>query len=209
MESQDILNLQEVYLEICENVSGGRARRASSRRAPISQRVTDREAQEIRANARENPRSSSVAPSDDSLGAMKQRFKDETDAENADKEAKKPKPVPSRGIGSSERVLRKGKKRTPGGTAQARVAELNKRLRQQGKKPYQWPQDDERVRRISAALKKRDKWGTPEAANEEYVINYLISEGYTDNYESAIAIYESMSDEWIYNILEDFVPLTP
>jgi hypothetical protein len=201
MEFQDILNLQEAYLEICENVSGGRARRASSRRAPISQRVTDRQAQEILANARENPRPSSVAPSDDSLEAMKQRFKAETDAEDAEKEAKKPKPVPSRGIGSSERVLRGGKKRTPGGTAQARVTELNRRRRQQGKKPYQWPQDEERAKRISAALKKGSKWGTPEAAKEEYVINYLISEGYVDNYESAIVIYESMSDNWFYDIL--------
>ena len=38
--------------------------------------------------------------------------------------------------------------------------------------------------------------------NEEYVIDYLVAEGYTDNYDSAIAIYESMSEEWLDTILE-------
>lgn len=191
----------EEFNVLCENVSGGRGRRASSRRAPISQRVSDSEAREIRRNARENPKPTASAPEDDSLEAMKSRFRAETDAENAEKEAKKPKRVPSRGIGASEGVLRKGKKSTPGGTAQQRVTELGRRRRQQGKKPYA-AGDDERSRRISAALKKRDKWGTPEAAKEEYVIDYLVTEGYTDNYDSAIVIYESMSEEWLDTILE-------
>ena len=185
-----------------ENVSGGRGRRASSRRAPISQRVSDSEAREIRRNAKENPRPTVSAPEDDSLEAMKSRFRAETDAENAEKEAKKPKRVPSRGIGASERVLRKGKKSTPGGTAQQRVTELGRRSRELGQPRYSWPRDEERSRRISAALKNRDKWGTPEAAREEYVIDYLVTEGYTDNYDSAIAIYESMSGEWLDTILE-------
>ena len=191
----------EEFDELCENVSGGRATRASSRRAPISQRVTDTEAKEIRQNARENPRQSVSAPEDDSREAMKARFKAETDAENVEKEAKKPKRVPSRGIGASEPVLRRGKKRTPGGTAQQRVTELGRRRRGQSQKP-ETLQDRERSKKISAALKKRDKWGTPEAAKEEFVIDYLVTEGYTDNYDSAIAIYESMSDEWLDTILE-------
>ena len=37
---------------------------------------------------------------------------------------------------------------------------------------------------------------------EEFVIDYLVTEGYTDNYDSAISIYESMSDEWLDAILE-------
>lgn len=186
---------------VYENVSGGRGRRASSRRAPISQRVSDSEAKEIRRNARENPKPTASAPEDDSLEAMKSRFRAETDTENAEKEAKKPKQVPSRGIGASERVLRRGKRSTPGGTAQQRVTELGRRRRQQGQKPYA-AGDDERSKRISAALKKRDKWGTPEAAKEEYVIDYLVTEGYANNYDSAIAIYESMSEEWLDTILE-------
>ena len=191
----------EEFYGIDENVSGGRARRASSRRAPISQRVSDFEAAEIRRNARENPKPTASTPEDDSLEAMKSRFKAETDIENAKKEAKKPKRVPSRGIGPSEPVLRKGKRSTPGGTAQQRVTELGRRRRREGKKPYA-PGDEERSKRISAALKNRDKWGTPEAAKEEFVIDYLVTEGYTDNYDSAISIYESMSDEWFDTILE-------
>lgn len=189
----------EEFYGIDENVSGGRARRASSRRAPISQRVSDSEAAEIRRNARENPKPTASTPEDDSLEAMKSRFKAETGAENAEKEARKPKSVPSRGIGASEKVLRKGKRSTPGGTAQQRVTELGRRGRREGKKPYA-PGDEVRSKRISAALKNRDKWGTPEAAKEEFVIDYLVTEGYTDNYDSAIEIYESMSDEWLDTI---------
>lgn len=45
---------------------------------------------------------------------------------------------------------------------------------------------------------------------ENFVLLHLISEGYTDNYDSAIAIYESMSDEWVNDILkEEFKDLTP
>ena len=36
----------------------------------------------------------------------------------------------------------------------------------------------------------------------EFVIDYLVNEGYTDNYNSAISIYESMSNEWLDTILE-------
>ena len=191
----------EEFYELCENVSTGKAKRASSRRAPIPQRVSDSEAREIRRNARENPKPTASAPEDDSLEAMKSRFKAETDIENAQKEAKKPKRVPSRGIGASEKVLRKGKRSTPGGTAQQRVTELGRRRRELGQPNYSSLRDDRRSKNISAALKKRDKWGTPEARNEEFVIDYLINEGYTDNYDSAIAIYESMSDEWLNTIL--------
>jgi hypothetical protein len=204
LDNEEIDNLYEKFANesiedfIPENVSGGRARRASSRRAPISQRVTDREAQEIRTNARQNPRPSPAKPSNDSLAAMRKRFED---AENAEKESKKQKPLPSGGIGASARVLRGRKKRTPGGTAQERVAELGRRSRQKGKKPFKWPEDENRMERISAALKKRKQWGTPEAANEEYVINYLISEGYTDTLESAEIIIENMSGQWLYDIL--------
>lgn len=201
LDNEEIDNLYEKFANesiedfIFENVSGGRGKRAKSSRAPIPQRVTARQAREIRTNARQNPRPSPAKPSNDSLAAMRKRFED------AEKESKKQKPLPSRGIGASERVLRRRKKRTPGGTAQERVAELGRRLRQIGKKPFKWPEDENRMKRISAALKKRKQWGTPEAANEEYVINYLISEGYTDTLESAEIIIENMSEQWLYDIL--------
>jgi hypothetical protein len=36
----------------------------------------------------------------------------------------------------------------------------------------------------------------------EYVLNYLIDEGFTDSYEGAEAILETMSDEWLEDIIE-------
>ena len=64
MDAQDIRNLSEAYMEVyqnldevirdeyylIENVSTGNARRASSRRAPISQRVSDSEIDIIKSN---------------------------------------------------------------------------------------------------------------------------------------------------------------
>jgi hypothetical protein len=203
---------------VYENVSGGRGRRASSRRAPISQRVSDSEAREIRRNARENPKPTASAPEDDSLEAMKLRFRAETDAENAEKEAKKakkakkPTTVPSRGVEGDEPVLRRKTPEGHGkrGASPVAVAKRRARLLSTGQDPTQrytysrtpTPESKARAKKIRAALKKRDKWGTPEAAKEEYVIDYLVTEGYTDNYDSAIAIYESMSEEWLDTILE-------
>jgi len=37
---------------------------------------------------------------------------------------------------------------------------------------------------------------------EEYILEYLIDCGYTNNYDSAIKIYEAMSEEWLYSILQ-------
>lgn len=39
---------------------------------------------------------------------------------------------------------------------------------------------------------------------EEFILEYLLLNGYVNSYDSAIAIYESMSDEWINDILEVF-----
>lgn len=57
---------------------------------------------------------------------------------------------------------------------------------------------DAAAQHLVSARRKRRKAKT----NEEYVIDYLVTEGYTDNYDSAIAIYESMSEEWLDTILE-------
>ena len=62
MDAQELRNLSEAYMEVyqnldevirdeyylIENVSTGNARRASSRRAPISQRVSDSEIDKIK-----------------------------------------------------------------------------------------------------------------------------------------------------------------
>lgn len=44
-------------------------------------------------------------------------------------------------------------------------------------------------------------------ASVEYVLDYLIGEGFTDSYEGAETILETMSDEWLETIIEGFVPL--
>jgi hypothetical protein len=36
----------------------------------------------------------------------------------------------------------------------------------------------------------------------EYVLDYLVDEGYTDSYESALVIVESMSEEWFEDLIE-------
>lgn len=43
----------------------------------------------------------------------------------------------------------------------------------------------------------------------EYVLDYLIDEGFTDSYESAIEIVESMSDEWFDSIIEGWLRKDP
>jgi hypothetical protein len=41
----------------------------------------------------------------------------------------------------------------------------------------------------------------------EYVLNYLIDEGFTDSYEGAEAILETMSDKWLKEIIEGAIDL--
>jgi hypothetical protein len=39
---------------------------------------------------------------------------------------------------------------------------------------------------------------------EEFILEYLLTHGYVNSYDSAVEIYESMSDEWMNDILEVF-----
>lgn len=41
------------------------------------------------------------------------------------------------------------------------------------------------------------------AENIEFVIESLIADGYADSYDSAVSIMESMSEEWLYQILDE------
>jgi hypothetical protein len=41
----------------------------------------------------------------------------------------------------------------------------------------------------------------------EYVLDYLIDEGFTDSYEGAEAILETMSDKWLKEIIEGAIDL--
>lgn len=55
-------------------------------------------------------------------------------------------------------------------------------------------------------LRREDKESGLKEEDIEYVLDYLIDEGFTDSYESAIAIVESMSEEWLEEIIEKFNP---
>jgi len=59
-----------------------------------------------------------------------------------------------------------------------------------------------RHRDAAARLKITARRKRKEKTNEDYVIDYLVSEGYTHDYDSALEIYEVMSEEWLDTILE-------
>lgn len=182
MNSQDLINLQEAYLNIAENVSTGAGKRAS--RGGIAQRPSAREIEEIKAAAKRKP---------EPIPEEKPRQK-----------RKGIGILPSSGVGSRDKVLRGGYARTPHGIAQRRATELEKKGRTEWRNlsNEQLSSMAERERRIRAALKKSKKWGTPEAAAEEVILGYLIDEGIADCLGSAEIILENMSDEWFDTILE-------
>lgn len=170
-----------------ENVSTGNARRASF--GNISQRVTASQAAEIRASARRRP---------------------EPEPEpRAPKAPKGPTTVPSRGVSANEPALRR---RTPEGhrkrgSSPAQTAEKQAKLLATGhsgstgrysRTPT--PETKERAKRIRAALRNRKNWGTKA---EEYVLEYLVQEGYANSYKNADVILELMSEEWFEQILND------
>lgn len=217
------------FYELCENVSSGRTKRASSKRAPVSQRVTASDiasANRMGSTSRMNP----ADPKDkgdarnpgyiSGVRGVKARQSEEEEKIDSRRRAwqatrkgdlwkgedfyRGKKMVPSRGIRRDDRVLRRhrgeeggpSRPTSPQGLAKDKVNYL---------KRFDDPEKKARVKKIRAALANKEKWGTPEAAKEEYVINYLVMEGYTDNYDSAIEIYESMSDQWLHSILVDVV----
>jgi hypothetical protein len=49
---------------------------------------------------------------------------------------------------------------------------------------------------------EKDLKASQQKEDLEYIIDYLIDEGYTDSYESALAIVETMSDEWFSELIE-------
>lgn len=191
MNSQDLINLQEAYLNIAENVSSGGGSRARSGtgagRAPIPQRVTAAQAAEIRAAAKRKP--------------------EPIPEEKPRQQRKGIGILPSGGVGSRDKVLRGGYARTPHGIAQRRATELEKKGRTEWRNlsDEQLRSMSERESRIRAALKKSKKWGTPEAAAEEVILGYLIDEGYADCLGSAEIILENMSDDWFDEILNEYI----
>lgn len=79
------------------------------------------------------------------------------------------------------------------------AAEMHKTL---ADAPGMSKSDRKRHRDAAAKKKVTARRKRKEETNEEYIIDHLVSEGYTDDYDSALEIYEAMSEEWLYSILE-------
>jgi hypothetical protein len=136
--------------------------------------------------------------SEPDLDAMRARFK-EADAEEA---AARQRPrTPSGGIPQGQASLRSGK-RKPGGMARRRRDDLITRARTETDS-QRYNDLQTRITNINNALERKKKWGTPEAAKEEYILNYLMIEGYADSYEQAEEILIHMSDLWEESILNE------
>ena len=62
-----------------------------------------------------------------------------------------------------------------------------------------------RLKQVIGTQRRQDK----EAGlrdSVEYVLDYLIDEGFTDSYDSALVILETMSEQWLEGIIEKFNP---
>lgn len=190
---------------INENVSSGRAKRASSTRAPIQPMPTHAEIQQIKKDAKQTERPKAAEPVDNSISAMKARFKAEEEKEKREAEEKTKTILPSRGIRSDEPVLRgRTKKRKSGGLAQAKLNKLRDELRHTGD-----PVTANRVKKIRAALVSKRKWGRQ---NEEVkaILHFLINENYCDTLDEAMNMAENISDDGLCYIIEniDQIPQT-
>lgn len=174
--------------DIFENVSIGGNKAAKY----ASQRPSDREIRDLKAAAKRQPRPTPVTPTDNSIEAMRARF-------NAGS-APVSRSYVSGATKPNAKILRRSKRRTPSGMATTKARELETKIESGDKNP----ETARRAKDIRSALKNKNKWGTPEARKEEFVLEYLMSNSYADDHKSAIFIYEAMSDQWLNLILEDF-----
>jgi hypothetical protein len=60
-----------------------------------------------------------------------------------------------------------------------------------------------RLRKIVGTQRRQDIESGVRKEDVEYVLDYLIDEGFTDSYEGAEAILETMSDEWLEGIIDE------
>lgn len=179
------------YYDLIENVSLGGNKAAKY----ATQRVTASQARDLkvpRSQRRPRDMNAPMPPVDNSIAAMQARF------------AKGKHPASSSYVSgatpANAKVLRRSKRRTPSGMATTVARELEARIASGDRNP----ETARRARAIRDALKNKSKWGTPEARKEEFVLEYLITNQYANDYETAFSILESMSDEWLNAILEDF-----
>lgn len=178
-----ILNrIKENYLY--ENVPTGKSKRASF--GGIPQRVTAAEVNRLKAAARASR---------------------EPIPEPKERKQRKGILPPSRGIGSRERELR-GDRYTPEGLARRRFSDLeNKALRDSKTPTSAISKLLKRAENIKSALKNRSNWGKSKNLNAdfEYVLDYLLDEGYVNSYEDGLSLMELMSTDWLGNILMEGV----
>lgn len=186
MDSNMFRSIQEAYLDVYtdeflyENTPTGKSKRAS--RGGIAQRPTLGEIKELKAAAKRkpqpiverNPRQQRIG-----IGLL-----------------------PSRGVGPTEALLRGGYRRQPKGIATARLSKLKKESRNASLPTPKLLNIFNRIEKMKAAMSRSQHWGTPEAAAEGFILEYLMQEGYADCLGSAEIIFENMSDEWLDDILE-------
>jgi hypothetical protein len=71
------------------------------------------------------------------------------------------------------------------------------------KRPTNSAAQASRLRKIVGTQRRQDIESGVRNEDVEYVLDYLIDEGFTDSYESAIEIVEAMSDEWLECIIDE------
>ena len=156
---------------------------------------------------------SSSGPDLDTMRArFKQADKEEEVEKASSKKTKEPTTVPSRGVAGNESAIRR---RTPEGhrkrgASPIAVAQRRQRILSTGRDPnakssggmvrQPTPESQARAKKIGAALRNKKNWGTK---SEEYVLEYLVQEGYANSYENADTILQFMSDDWFEQILND------
>ncbi len=176
-----------------ENVSSGRARAA---RSGLTSQKPHETAAEIRAQA---ARARVALSSSQERQKQKEERKKELEAKRASIQ-----PLPSRGVGPEEKVLTRKRVggKTPYGIARSRLARLKKNAQDMSISIDDTVRLHKRIEKMQNAMSNKKNWGVKKE-DLEYILDYLITEGYTDTINSAIHIAENMSDEWLYSILID------
>jgi hypothetical protein len=175
-----------------ENVSTGRSRAA---RAGLTSQKPHETAAEIRAQA---ARARAALSSSQERQKQKEERKKELEAKRASIQ-----PLPSRGVGPEEKVLTRKRVggKTPYGIARSRLARLKKNAQDMNISIDDTVRLHKRIEKMQNAMSNKKNWGVKEEL--DFIIDYLIDEGYTDTINSAIHIAENMSDKWLYSILID------
>jgi len=223
MESKDIFNIYESYLQIYENVSSGNAKRASF--GGIPQRTSDDEIDKIKNNPALLAKKAAIEKEKAKQELTSRR---EPILQHKKKLEDLSKQDPKGGVPRDARKLtgrtKDGKKRkeTPQSRAK-RIGDSIETVPLHLRKTSEEHKSGNRRTKIVRALADRN-WGTP-AANYDwrqqkrserskrlglnteefnFIIDFLLFEGYTDTIQHAELIVDNISENWICDILEEF-----